>query len=192
MGKAGKTHFFSQSMVEMNAALQQMMQSGGMDPEVLQKYKARVTWEFFSNHPIVGRYTMLEDCDRTRYIMEGDIAVPEWEVVADSAKTILGYSCQQARTTLYGRQWTAWYAEDIPMSYGPWKLGGLPGLILEAYDETRIYIFTADGLEEAKGDEPIRLENTSTLEKVTAKDLTRVREIANPKLYSGRQGEDIP
>ena len=53
-----------------------------------------------------------------------------------------------------GRRWTAWFATDIPVSDGPWKLGGLPGLILEAYDEGQQHVFTAVGLERVK-DEPI-------------------------------------
>ena len=43
---------------------------------------------------------------------------------------------------------------DIPVSDGPWKLGGLPGLILEAYDKGHQYTFTAVGLERV-AEEPI-------------------------------------
>lgn len=53
-----------------------------------------------------------------------------------------------------GRHWTAWFATDIPVSDGPWKLGGLPGLILEAYDKGHQYTFTAVGLERV-AEEPI-------------------------------------
>ena len=59
-----------------------------------------------------------------------------------------------ATTDFRGRHWTAWFATDIPVSDGPWKLGGLPGLILEAYDKGHQYTFTAVGLERVV-EEPI-------------------------------------
>lgn len=57
----------------------------------------------------------------------------EWSI-SDETKTIAGYPCIKATTTYRGRTWTAWYAPQIPVSFGPWKLHGLPGLILEATD----------------------------------------------------------
>ena len=74
--------------------------------------------------------------------------------IGDSTREVLGYTCQQATADFRGRRWTAWFATDIPVSDGPWKLGGLPGLILEAYDEGQQHVFTAVGLERVK-DEPI-------------------------------------
>lgn len=56
----------------------------------------------------------------------------EWEIVADSTKSILGYDCIHAVTDYHGRQWRAWFAPDIPVQDGPWKLHGLPGVILAA------------------------------------------------------------
>ena len=56
---------------------------------------------------------------------------------------MLGYSCQKATARFRGRDYTAWVATDIPISNGPWLLGGAPGLILEAYDAKREYIFEA-------------------------------------------------
>ena len=74
--------------------------------------------------------------------------------MGDSTREVLGYTCQQATADFRGRHWTAWFATDIPVSDGPWKLGGLPGLILEAYDEGKQHVFTAVGLERVN-DEPI-------------------------------------
>ena len=70
----------------------------------------------------------------------------EWEV-SDSTKNILGYDCVMATTNYHGRKWTAWFTPDIPLQEGPWKLTGLPGLILEASESTGQHSFVATGLE---------------------------------------------
>lgn len=55
----------------------------------------------------------------------------QWQI-SDSTATILGYDCVMASADYHGRKWTAWFAPDIPVPFGPWKLHGLPGLILKA------------------------------------------------------------
>lgn len=72
-----------------------------------------------------------------------------WETVADSTKNILGYECIMATTDYHGRKWTAWFTPEIPIQNGPWKLDGLPGLILEAEAEGGQYSFIATGLQQA-------------------------------------------
>ena len=67
--------------------------------------------------------------------------------VEDSTKTILGYECIMAETDYHGRHWIAWFSPEIPLSDGPWKLCGLPGLILEASESTGQHSFRATGIE---------------------------------------------
>ena len=57
----------------------------------------------------------------------------KWQLTNET-DTILGYICKEATTTFAGRKYIAYYAEDLPIPYGPYKFGGLPGLILEMYD----------------------------------------------------------
>ncbi|MBQ9177619.1 MAG: GLPGLI family protein [Prevotella sp.] len=61
--------------------------------------------------------------------------------------TILGYSCQAATAELRGRTWRVWYTEEIPIADGPWKLCGLPGLILKADDTEGYFGFCCIGVE---------------------------------------------
>jgi GLPGLI family protein len=56
-----------------------------------------------------------------------------WTLV-EAEKVINNVICHKATTQYKGRGYTAWYNPEIPISNGPWKLGGLPGLIVEACD----------------------------------------------------------
>lgn len=83
------------------------------------------------------------DLERRKY--SEDLQTPEW-TITDSVKTIIGYECFKAMTDFRGRHWIAWFTPEIPVSDGPWKLHGLPGLILEAYDMSHDYEFEAKGI----------------------------------------------
>lgn len=56
----------------------------------------------------------------------------EWKILDDSTNTVLGYECIMAETNYHGRKWKVWFTPEIPLPEGPWKLHGLPGLILKA------------------------------------------------------------
>lgn len=79
--------------------------------------------------------------------------VLQWEYI-DGADSVCGYACHVARTCYAGRLWKAYYTTDIPLNFGPWKLSGLPGLILKAVDSSGEYEFICEGLSDES--QPIR------------------------------------
>ena len=74
------------------------------------------------------------------------IPVIQWKKIPEEADTIMGYPCKKAVGEFGGRIWEIMYAEDIPLPFGPWKLGGADGLILRAADTENNFIFEAAGL----------------------------------------------
>ena len=108
----------------------------------------RMSTYVYKNYP-TGQMTITDRISLQDYRYVDSLHTQTW-TMGDSTREVLGYICQQATADFRGRRWTAWFAMDIPVSDGPWKLGGLPGLILEAYDEGQQHIFTAVGLERVK------------------------------------------
>lgn len=97
-------------------------------------YKDTYTSKFYETNQIAINKFSIED----------SIKPINWEI-QQFFKEIEGLSCQLATAYYKGRKWSAWFCSQIPISNGPWKLGGLPGLILEAYDNKKeiSFIFTS-------------------------------------------------
>ena len=65
------------------------------------------------------------------------------------------------------------------MPEGPWKLVGLPGLILKAYDENKEYSFTAIGMSTLTAPTPITFPKAKR-EEISQKDLREFKEKFTP------------
>lgn len=71
----------------------------------------------------------------------------EWNFSDEETDSIMGYDCRKATVEFAGRNYTAWFTPEIPLPFGPYKFGGLPGLILKLEDSERQYIWEAVGFE---------------------------------------------
>jgi GLPGLI family protein len=66
-----------------------------------------------------------------------------WQIQAEQKTTEAGSVLTKATTSFRGPNYTAWFDENIPVSDGPYKFGGLPGLIIQIADDEQHYVFEA-------------------------------------------------
>ena len=92
-----------------------------------------------------AKVTTLEAIYPYRYATNEPLAKIDW-VITDDTMTVCGLLCHCATGGLYGKEWSVWYTEEIPSPAGPWKLRGLPGMVLKAEDDKGIFSFTFCGL----------------------------------------------
>lgn len=144
----------------------------------------QISWRVYCDYPQKGQYQHLDRLGIDRFIITNDMPEPQWTLCADSPKTILGYSCQKATATVLGREWAAWYAEDLPIDAGPWLLRGLPGLILQAESADSCFCFKANGLAKGRQAQPIYYKGAK-YEAISHKTLASVykRYFADPVGY---------
>lgn len=72
--------------------------------------------------------------DDANFIYTSDF--PKNYVLKDEVITIAGLTANSAQVDLSGRKYKVWYTREIPISAGPFKFYGLPGLVIAAQDET--------------------------------------------------------
>ena len=96
--------------------------------------------QVWMNYPD-GMMTVRDAIPPTIYETREEHRPIKWTLSNDTL-SIGGYLCKTATCQLHGRRWTVRYTEDIPTPAGPWKLCGLPGLVLQAEADNGIHRFT--------------------------------------------------
>lgn len=77
------------------------------------------------------------------YEIVEDIPKMDWKIDYTETKKIANYNCYKATLSFRGRDYIAWYTTKLPFSFGPWKFNGLPGIILEIFDITNTFKWSA-------------------------------------------------
>lgn len=95
--------------------------------------------EFYFVHPWIGE----------KIVIENSIDKIDWKI-QDSTKEVKGLNCVLAEAKFKGRIYNAWFCPEIPVNAGPWKLNGLPGLIIEAYDLSNSVFFSLETLQKVE------------------------------------------
>lgn len=127
-------------------------------------------WRYAADEPILqkkefaDKFLIKDSVKNWLYQSEGIFNVPfyvqdslhqmKWKLT-NTTKTILGETCFMATTFFRGRTYQAYYSSTIPYTDGPWKFGGLPGLILEVSSEDHVFKYEATKISR---NSPVRFE----------------------------------
>lgn len=141
-------------------------------------YKNAVTNTFIFVDPFMS----------VNYLIESPkMPVINW-TITEETKQVQTLTCQKATAKFRGRDYEAWFCSAIPYNNGPWKFGGLPGLIVEVYDTKKQIIFSLNRIEDNKN-EIVLISYPEKYQKTTAKEYTQLREEvkANPCAFLNGQ-----
>lgn len=152
---SGTSFFYSQYEVEKRKAADEVSKSASNTADALTALTRINTlprgneWTVYKNVPKSGDLTYIEPFLKNQFKYTVPLPAIEWSVSTEQ-KEVCGYVCQKVEGELLGRHWTVWYTSDIPLSEGPWKLWGLPGIIFEATDVDSLFHFTCVGIESVR------------------------------------------
>lgn len=147
-------------------------------------------YTIYKNYPEKGMFTHIDNLAMQHYMCTEKMHTPDW-TIEQKKNIILGFDCQKAVTTFYGRKWHVWFTTEIPVKEGPWKLHGLPGLILAAEDTEKDYCFKC--IEIKKTNSTIQIPRKHYI-KCTKEEFDRAVKEFNGDLNSfmKKQGRSIP
>jgi len=139
---AEKSLFYSENRYKRDSILQKAFQGGGGRGSISrdQMEGMRTNINYSVEKDKASQKTIFKDrIGRDLYAYEEDRPL-NWKMSSETTK-IGEYKVQKATTDFAGRQWTAWFTTDLPYQDGPYKFGGLPGLIVKVEDDKGDYSF---------------------------------------------------
>lgn len=113
------------------------LQKHGLDASIFPR--TRFNFNIYKNYP-EGKITVVDKIIADEYLYTEPKNLFNWNITPEKA-TIAGYKCQKATAEFAGRKYEAWFTSEIPVSEGPYKFNGLPGLIVKVSDTRNHYAF---------------------------------------------------
>jgi len=130
-------------------------------------------------HGIQGNYYYIEA-----------IPAQQWKI-QDSTLSIAGFHCQKATCNFNGRIFTAWFTTEVPIRNGPWKFGGLPGLIIKVYDHNKLYTFELVAIENTKSKFLVSIINDDRFIKTDRTKLLKLQLDVNVNYYKASGAQPV-
>ncbi len=136
-----KSVFYSENRIKRDSIMQATFQSGGargFNRDQMESLRSNINYSIEKDKK-TQKTTFKDRIGRDVYTYEEDRPI-NWKIASETTK-IGDYKVQKAETEFGGRKWTAWFTTDLPYQDGPYKFGGLPGLIVKVEDDKGEYSF---------------------------------------------------
>lgn len=137
-----KSLFYSENRIKRDSIMQKAFQSGGgrasINRDQMEGLRTNISYSIEKDKTHQKTY-FKDRIGRDMYSYEEDRPL-NWKIESETRK-IGEYKVQKAETDFGGRKWTAWFTTDLPYQDGPYKFGGLPGLIVKVEDDKGDYSF---------------------------------------------------
>ena len=144
IGKRSPMEFFTQGMAMLNKKT--------YDYPLVRNVKSGNATIQIRN---INTYQYTQDVEPMKWTMEeGDTAICD-------------IPCKKASCTFGGREWTAWYAPDYALPFGPYLFSGLPGLIFSIKDTKNNHSFSLNGIETVNRPEQVYLTKNNKIIKTS-------------------------
>ncbi len=151
---------------EQNSSNIKVFSKIDINKDYIQEYLKN---QVINNYDFVGnrKVQYLDTCNLLKWVIKNE------------SKNIDKYKCTKAICNFRGRNYTAWFSTDIPVTVGPWKFNGLPGLIFQITDESGLFVWN---LEKIKSVSTIpKLTVDKNIEKVSLKNFVLMQTENNLK-----------
>jgi GLPGLI family protein len=118
------------------------------------------------------------------YEIEESAPTVNW-TLTDERKKIDQYECSKATCYFRGRNYQAWFTTEIQTSFGPLKLNGLPGLIIELSDEDKEVMLFAKFVKKERNSITVGCQNGSKIisrseyKKLSLEGIKKMEEMVN-------------
>ncbi len=141
--------FYSYHTFRVDSAIKSDLAHGVPAMEMLashSKYGRKgVDYQIFKDKRLAKTITV-DKLAIQNFKYEEPLHAMKWEILNENSN-LLGYEVRKAVCSFSGRDYEAWYAPAIAFDNGPWKFGGLPGLILKINDSKNEFSFELTGFQ---------------------------------------------
>ena len=157
------------------------------------KDTVRLSIKYNRNENLIKEFIKGSD---SKFYQVTDSAPKLMWAICEEHKKIDPYECTKATCSFGGRNYIAWFTTAIQTNFGPLKLHGLPGLIIEMIDEKKEVMLSAKAVKREEKNienDPIGtiIISRSEYQKIKADNVRKVEEILNRVTSKSERGLKI-